>query len=665
MTLISNEDDASVVISLLESMLNDILTSHYCTLWNVEENRVIAHSRDYSFLPKKGILFQCLQEHEAKIYNTLEFIDSYDKESDNDQNNDVKDMLLFPIVNAQKKCIGIVQAATKKGDLQQFTNSDLSVVTASSVFILKVMEKLLDEKGIKKSETGQKYVDQSTDLLNELKKRLNIAQAQVDSRTQFLAEIAHEIRTPLHAILGYMELMRLEERDKTKLKYLDNALKSGSSMGTLLNDLLDFTKIEKGEMQIEKISCSISEEIKSIVSIFYQKMLTSGIKFFAYIDPRLPKEMMTDPNRIRQILSNLLGNAIKFTPTDGSIVLEVTYDNNAILFNVIDTGIGIAKEKQDAIFEAYKQESSATARQYGGTGLGLSISMKLAKLLGSKLALESSVGKGSRFYFTLGVDSANETLTTEYNYNVLKELKPAVLLSKQHLFMLPYLEKYFEVFHTEKLQQFEDFKTLQSADYASLFISSDLVEDDALQILLNRSMPVYLFKKDGTKSYAKKYDGNIKDVEAYIDFIDVESYRVVDTLSQQTSLKGKTILTVDDNLINQQLMESILEKLGAKVLKASNGKKAVDVYKDVLKEKRHIDLIFMDENMPEMNGQDAVKEIFRYSKSEQIEDVIIIGLSGNATSAQKEGCIAVGMKDCLYKPVKIKDILSTVNKYLN
>ena len=221
------------------------------------------------------------------------------------------------------------------------------------------------------------------------------------AKSEFLANMSHEIRTPLNAILGFIDLLREKEHDKNKLNYLQTIHSSSQTLLGIINDILDFSKIESGNLAIDKVDFNVDSEFRSLLKLFQARAKEKNIKLTLHMHPHIPAALHSDPLRIKQIIANLLSNAIKFTPQNGSVDLYIGYKNQYLQVAVKDSGIGIPKDKQNSIFDAFKQAENSTTRKFGGTGLGLSISAKLVSMLGGELKVKSVVGRGSIFYFDI------------------------------------------------------------------------------------------------------------------------------------------------------------------------------------------------------------------------------------------------------------------------
>ena len=258
------------------------------------------------------------------------------------------------------------------------------IILIADVFIVKWLEQL--------------FIKYEDELIEQKEK----AKASENVKAEFLANMSHEIRTPLNAMFGFITILKEKDMDDESRKYLNIIEKSGKNLLTIINDILDFSKIESGKMNIEKIEFNPKEEIEIIKNLFTSSASQKNI-LLKFDENNLKWNIVSDPTRIKQVISNLLSNAIKFTPENKKIILNVKYDENKeeLSVEITDEGVGIPKDKLNTIFDSFSQADNSTTRKYGGSGLGLTISSKLIELLGGKLKVESEVGKGSKFYFTI------------------------------------------------------------------------------------------------------------------------------------------------------------------------------------------------------------------------------------------------------------------------
>ncbi len=364
------------------------------------------------------------------------------------------------------------------------------------------------------------------------------------AKSIFLSNMSHEIRTPLNAIIGFIKILQQNKDPENKERYLEIINKSSQQLLYIINDILDYSKIESKKLKLEIAPFDFKKEFTLLKELFEANAKEKDIALNLKIADDIPSCIKSDQFRLKQIISNLLSNAIKFTPPNGIVTLEAVSYNNQIRISVQDTGIGIAKNKQKSIFKNFSQADETTTRKFGGTGLGLAICSSLVSLLGSKLYLESTENKGSLFYFYLEIEEC-EVETTQ---------------------------------------------TLPNYDEVS-------------------------------------YKGNI--------------------------------LVVEDNLTNQFLIQTTLESLNLQVTLANDGEEAIKIV-----EKTPFDLIFMDENMPNLNGIEATKIILQREKEQEKPHTPIIALTANAKQGDKERFLSAGMDDYLPKPFEHDQLHTILHTYL-
>jgi signal transduction histidine kinase len=520
------------------------------------------------------------------------------------------------------------------------------------------------------------------------------AEEATRAKSSFLASMSHEIRTPLNGIIGIAEL-GLMDKDLSPLqteRFLDIKT-SGQNLLEIINDILDISKIEAGKLELEETEFSIREmldKVFKIISVFAQN---KDLNLVVDMDPNIPDILIGDQLRIRQVLTNLLNNAVKFTEkgrVELSIgMIDLIEEQIRLRFCVEDTGAGIPKEKQELLFEKYTQADVSTTRKYGGTGLGLNIARKLVELMGGKIELESEVGVGSKFYFTINLITGDQNCEPE-------KLSPKPPLKHNRvLIMTPYPEiadtlRKILLFWNIEMVQAESMtnarEALKQNSFDAFFVDFNAGEPDVEKqvSVIQKENPdmriVFLYKEIASQEIDRlkqmgKY-GFInkpvlqRDVRDFLEGITPHDRSASGKGKQEEkSPEGKQItlpfgdgieiLVAEDQLINRKVIRQFLERKGWNVEVAENGKQAVEM---IAQHPKRFSLILMDVQMPVMDGYEATQKI-REAETQTKRHIPIVAMTAHAMKGDKEKCIAAGMDSYLSKPVNPAELYRIVEKY--
>lgn len=498
-----------------------------------------------------------------------------------------------------------------------------------------------------------------TKLVDARLEALNASQA----KEYFLSNMSHEIRTPLNAILGFVNLLIDEDISKKHRRYLDIILNSGENLLSIINGILDFSKLRSGEFTIEPKLFSIHEEISHTMELFVPSASKKNITITSFIDPTIPSELFADPLRITQILSNFLSNAIKFTPDGGIVNVEATCEGDTLKIRVKDNGIGISKDDLKQIFTAFAQAKHSPNVNNYGTGLGLSICHQLAAHMKGSVTADSALGKGSTFYLKVPVEIRSASCKILDDIQSFKALKIAVYakdkisLQKHEAFL-----KYANIFDMNTTVIYDLYTEV---DYdVTIFINCEIDDDIRNHILNSDNKYIALMRK-----FTDKFDKYDHIVPMYFPLYCSKIHAVFEELlynSSSSSYSTKSshkylghILVAEDNEANQELIKILLEKYGLTFDLAKNGLEAFELYK-----KNSYDLILMDEQMPVMNGIEAVKNILEYEKNNLIKHTPISALTANVIKGAREQGLLIGFDSFLGKPIILKELEKVFSKYL-
>ncbi|WP_426547505.1 CHASE domain-containing protein [Dapis sp. BLCC M126] len=573
-----------------------------------------------------------------------------------------------------------------------FLTAGISSYLNTNINQTKKIRKLVTERTQELFQTNQ-----------ELERARDDALAATRAKSDFLATMSHEIRTPMNGVIGMTSLLLNTELSEQQKDFVETIRTSGDSLLTIINDILDFSKIDAGKLELEYQPVLISNCIEEVLDLLYPVAHKKGLEIAYYISPVTPKIVITDVTRLRQILTNLLSNAIKFTDV-GEVILKVNAEcisqqNNQlenaekcdlvyeIEFSVQDTGIGIAKNKQQILFQSFTQVDASTTRKYGGTGLGLVISKRLSEMMGGKMWLDSELGKGSTFYFTIkakvGVIPTNINLIPEQvqfeNKQVLIVDDNATNRQILHLQTQSWgMQPHSVASASEALQLLQ-----QENPFSLAILDLKMPEMDGLQLAEEirklsqyQDLPLILLSSIGLPltldllpriNWAATLQKPIKQSQLYQVLFGIFQKQPLKLIKKMTNDRTPEIpklaeelplqiLLAEDNRVNQKVALNILKKLGYLADVAANGLEVLEALK-----LRKYDIILMDMEMPEMDGLEATKKIYEQFPSTEIP--YIIAVTANAMETDRQLCFDAGMNDYLSKPIRIQEFIEVLRKY--
>ncbi len=660
---IETADDNIKINAVVESLIAELIDSEFASLWiYVDDEAVLRRERsnDYvreiSMLGQHGILAKTFLTLTPGIYNYLASEKEYLPAVDNPDEIRMKSKILLPLVDGER-FLGIVTAYNSIRHPRNFDQNDMEMLEALMPFLVDVVYRMCPQKRetnnepLYISERMKEHSVEASEKLADIEKE-HQQEIPPDQSLTLLANTVHDIRTPANALFGFLELLEGQIEQPRLLQYIQNAKESARFINELTTSILDSVSSSYHQENSKTQRIAPVRFLADIAETFSANMYGKQLQYHIYIDPLTPREITVDAVKLKRVVMNLLGNAYKFTPAKKSVTFSAAYNakTKTLDISVIDTGIGIAKEHQEKIFEAFAQAEDDTADKYGGTGLGLAISAQYVHDLGGKLQLQSELDKGSRFYFSLPlhIDNTEPTFAPVSS----EQTHVSILLDEENLNAAKNLMRYLLRIGIPKASITAVKTIVHVPAKTTQLIVFERKYQTSVEAFVQQS-GVHLLVVEETFMAMTGDDFNIAAQYGYY------ADRLHALFSAKTAAR---VLIADDDPINIELMRAILEEEFCQIETVADGIDALKMLQEAIETDQPFRVAFLDKHMPSLSGDDVLRQLRAFEKQRECKPLYAVSISGDP----KQSLENIRHYDAIVgKPFNKHEIKTTLQRALN
>ncbi len=638
---IKRSNDNILTNDIVENLIVSVMDSEFASLWLFDEsNAALLRERDessvreLSMLGQRGVLAKCFLTLSGGIYNYLASEKEYLPIADNPDDIRMKSKIIVPLID-DDHLVGIVTAYSSIMKIRNFDEDDMELLEAMVPFLINVIYRMRPEMKtdeFKRVIIGERFMAASNNIVEKVEEIQQVQQGAeaADETLSFLSNTVHDIRTPANTLYGFLELLEDQLDNPRLLQYVHNAKESAQFINDLTTSILDRVSSQRERTKAKPVQISPAKFFANIAESFSANMFNKEIAFNIYIDPLIPKEIIVEDIILKRVVMNLINNAYKFTPSKKTIGFSVEYNTveMQLHISVKDTGIGIAKDKQQEIFKTFTQAEEDTNAKYGGTGLGLAISSQYVKDLGGELKLQSKLDRGSIFYFDIPVEVTDERETFKSVRNSHIEL--GILLDHQNVFSGKNISRYLQQMGIvkEKISPVKAIKNLPEK-ITHLICYQDQLNDEVIAFAQKKKIEMMVVEEQFLSLLESESNDHYSVISQYGYYANI----LHTFISNKVATK---VLVADDDQINVQLLRAILEEEFCHVDAASDGEAALEMLKAAIKEEEPYSLLYLDQYMPKLTGTEMIEKFRVFEKKKETNPIFAVSITGDGVTEEQK-----------------------------